>query len=86
MSHERSPESISRLELTRYLLDLVRGKSDDKKLILAVRASVAGGVSVTTAIAGFATNRLEIAAAGGVLTFLSGFIALNAVNSSRRLD
>lgn len=83
---ESFPNPVPKKELAKFMLSLVMGRYEDEMLTLAARASIAGGVSVTAAIAGFFTNRLEITAAGGALTFLSGFIALNAISASRRLD
>lgn len=88
MLNERDPgegytNSIPKRELAKYVLSLVTGRDENKMLVLAARASVAGGVSAATAIMGFATGRLEIAALGGALTFISGYIGLGAVNASR---
>ncbi|MBI2021717.1 hypothetical protein HYS93_02400 [Candidatus Daviesbacteria bacterium] len=88
MSNGREPvekrgSSNHYIELARFMWALLAGKNEDKMLVLAARASVVGGVSTGAAIVGFATGRLEIAALGGSLTYLSGYIGLRAVNASK---
>lgn len=66
----------------KYQRDLILGKSENKELIIAARANIAGFSSLMVAIAGVINGRLDITALGASLMIISGVIMYHAVQKA----
>lgn len=75
-------KNLRLIDHLRYHRDLILGKAENKELVIASRANIAGMFSLAVVAAGVINGRLDMATIGATLMIASGGVMLHAVRRS----